>query len=138
VATFLFGIQPHVNSALPRFPCEGLAHTRACYRAGGERRLRRAGGRRSSRTTIAPGSPGVGFGPAPARQHCSGRSRWQTPTINTATLLAAAVELRETLRDVPLTLELPGSEAARAHATSAVQPLDDYVCAGCETRMRPS
>lgn len=42
-------------------------------------------------------------------------------------MLAAATELRDTLRDVPLTIELPGTDEARAQAASAVRQLEDYV-----------
>jgi hypothetical protein len=42
-------------------------------------------------------------------------------------LLAAATELRDTLVEVPLSVELPGADDARAQAASAVQQLDDYV-----------
>jgi Dynamin family len=48
-------------------------------------------------------------------------------TIDTETLLAAATELRDTLRDLPLSIELPGSAEARTRAASAVRQLDDYV-----------
>ena len=51
----------------------------------------------------------------------------RTPTIETDTLLAAAAELRETLRHLPLSIELPGTAAARDLAISAVRQLDDYV-----------
>jgi hypothetical protein len=51
----------------------------------------------------------------------------RTPTIDTDALLAAAMELRDTLRDLPLSIELPGADEARAQAASAVQQLDDYV-----------
>ena len=37
-----------------------------------------------------------------------GAREQRTSTIDTVTLLAAAVELRETLGDVPLSVELPG------------------------------
>lgn len=43
------------------------------------------------------------------------------------TLLATATELRDTLRDLPLSIELPGADEARAQAASAVRQLDDYV-----------
>jgi hypothetical protein len=42
-------------------------------------------------------------------------------------LLTAATELRDTLVEVPLSVELPGADDARAQAASAVQQLDDYV-----------
>jgi Dynamin family len=48
-------------------------------------------------------------------------------TIDTDTLLAAATELRDTLRDLPLSIELPKADEARAQATSAVRQLEDYV-----------
>ena len=47
--------------------------------------------------------------------------------IETDTLLTAATELRNTLVDPPLSVELPGAADARAQAASAVQQLDDYV-----------
>jgi hypothetical protein len=42
-------------------------------------------------------------------------------------LLTAATELRDTLVEVPLSVELPGADDARAQAASAVRQLDDYV-----------
>jgi energy-coupling factor transporter ATP-binding protein EcfA2 len=42
-------------------------------------------------------------------------------------LLTVATELRDTLVEVPLSVELPGADDARAQAASAVQQLDDYV-----------
>jgi hypothetical protein len=48
-------------------------------------------------------------------------------TIDTDTLLAAATELRDTLRDLPLSIELPRADEARAQAASAVRQLEDYV-----------
>ncbi|MBA3605827.1 MAG: dynamin family protein [Acidimicrobiia bacterium] len=41
--------------------------------------------------------------------------------------MATATELRDTLRDVPLSMELPGAAEAREQAASAVRQLDDYV-----------
>ena len=46
-------------------------------------------------------------------------------TIDTETLLAGAAELRDTLRDVPLSIDLPGAAEARALAASAMRQLDD-------------
>jgi hypothetical protein len=42
-------------------------------------------------------------------------------------LLTAATELRDTLVEVPLSVELPGADDARVQAASAVRQLDDYV-----------
>ena len=47
--------------------------------------------------------------------------------IDTEPLLAAAADLCERLRDVPLSLELPGAGEARLQAASAVRQLEDYV-----------
>ena len=47
--------------------------------------------------------------------------------IDTHTLLVAATELRDTLRDLPPSIGLPGAEEARVGAGSAVRQLDDYV-----------
>lgn len=47
--------------------------------------------------------------------------------IDTDALLVAATDLRDTLRDLPSSIELPGSDEARAQAASAVQQLEDYV-----------
>jgi energy-coupling factor transporter ATP-binding protein EcfA2 len=58
-------------------------------------------------------------------------SRYRRPRrdtiIDTDTLLTAATELRDTLVEVPLSIELPGAAEARAQAASAVQQLEDYV-----------
>ena len=50
-----------------------------------------------------------------------------TETIDTETLLAAATELRDTLRTLPLSIDLPGADEARTQSASAVQQLEDYV-----------
>ncbi len=42
-------------------------------------------------------------------------------------MLGAATELRDTLRDLPLSIELPGADEARQQAASAVRQLEDYV-----------
>lgn len=42
-------------------------------------------------------------------------------------MLVTATELRDTLRDLPLSIQVPGADEARAQAASAVQQLDDYV-----------
>jgi energy-coupling factor transporter ATP-binding protein EcfA2 len=47
--------------------------------------------------------------------------------IDTETLLTAATELCATLRDLPLSIDLPGADEARVQAASAVRQLEDYV-----------
>jgi hypothetical protein len=47
--------------------------------------------------------------------------------IDTDTLLGAATELRDTLQDLPPSIELPGADEKQARAGSAVRQLEDYV-----------
>ena len=47
--------------------------------------------------------------------------------IDTAALLATAVDLREALRGSTLSLGLPGADAARRESDAAVHQLEDYV-----------
>ena len=47
--------------------------------------------------------------------------------IDTDTLLDAATELRDTLRDLPPSIGLPGADEARVRAAAAVRQLEDYV-----------
>lgn len=49
------------------------------------------------------------------------------PAGDVASLLVAATELCETLRHLPLSVELPGADEAREQASSAVRQLEDYV-----------
>jgi predicted GTPase len=55
------------------------------------------------------------------------RRPWKEAIIDTDTLLSAATDLRDSLVELSLSIELPGAHEASAQAASAVQQLDDYV-----------